>query len=195
MLTQAGRDQLRIEHRGSSLLYNIETARTVLPRAYRLACEASDALCVDMALVKPEVGAPGLAVAPFFDGNPDKGERQVQPFRDLAVPLQDNVDRVPYLDFRNGGDATFSLGCRYYWKAQFPGDLPDAAFDALIEAYCKAPSTGCLGVLQHVGVAIARVTQLRNVGRTDRDGAHLATCANPTRRAAVILGSKPDLQR
>jgi FAD/FMN-containing dehydrogenase len=81
----------------------------------------------------------------------------VQPFRDLADPLQDSVGRVPYLDVQAGGDATFPPGRRYYWKAQFLGDPPDAAFDALIEAYCEAPSTGCLAVLQHVGGAIARV--------------------------------------
>jgi FAD/FMN-containing dehydrogenase len=51
-----------------TLLYDIDTARTVLPRAYRLACEAPDALCVDMALVMPEPGTPRLAIAPFFAG-------------------------------------------------------------------------------------------------------------------------------
>ncbi|TIW45454.1 MAG: FAD-dependent oxidoreductase, partial [Mesorhizobium sp.] len=46
---------------------------------------------------------------------------------------------------------------RYYWKAQFLHEISDAAIDALLDSYAKAPNHWSLLVFQQVGGAIARV--------------------------------------
>ena len=76
--------------------------------------------------------------------------------RSALPPLEDRIRPIPYVELQRAGDATFPRGDRFFWKAQFLRNIPDAAIDSLLDMYLAAPSPRSLFVFQQVGGAIAR---------------------------------------
>jgi len=142
---------------GGSLLFGREQLRDAL-RFYRdFASRAPHELSADAALATGPGGEPVLSISVCYAGPVEEGARVLQPLREFGAPLDDGIGPVTYLDLQSRGDAVFPRGRRYYWKAQFLKDIGDAAVDALIERFAKAPSPSSSAVLQQVGGAIARV--------------------------------------
>jgi FAD/FMN-containing dehydrogenase len=119
--------------------------------------QASDELSVDAALVTAPSGERFFNISACYCGDQEVGERIVRPLLEYGAPAECALTPLPYLQIQAAGDSLFPRGRRYYWKAQFLHKLADAAIDTLLEVYARAPSTGSLLVLQHVGGAIARV--------------------------------------
>jgi FAD/FMN-containing dehydrogenase len=83
----------------------------------------------------------------------------LRPLLESGHPAEARLDFIPYLQMQSAADALFPRGRRYYWKAQFMKEIEPRAIDAILDAYARAPSAGCLLVFQHVGGAIARVPE------------------------------------
>jgi FAD/FMN-containing dehydrogenase len=145
----------------ASLAYDVAHARDALRAYYEFSSAASDEISADAALVRSPGGEPIFTFSICYLGPATDGEqtvaRAVEQLKRKVPPLDESIVAVPYLEIQSAADSLFQRGRRYYWKAQFLRELTDAAIDALLEAYIKAPSPSSLVVLQQVGGAIARV--------------------------------------
>jgi FAD/FMN-containing dehydrogenase len=70
-------------------------------------------------LPEPLRGAPYAGVAGLYAGDPEEGERIMQPLRELATPLLDMSGVVAYADLQHSLDPLFPHGVRRYWKALY----------------------------------------------------------------------------
>lgn len=102
-------------------------------------------------------GKPIVVVQVVYAGDPDEGERLLQPVRDWAPPLLDLSDRLPYAVSQSAFDAFFPAGWRYYWKALLLNELSDAAIDAIVQAAADRPSPQAIVNLWQLAGAISRV--------------------------------------
>ena len=102
-------------------------------------------------------GKPYVGLAGMWAGDPDEGERAVQPLRELATPLVDMSGRAEYLEFQRSLDPYFPAGRRYYWKALYLDGLSDAAVETTAEWSDRRPSNDTLVIIRHCGGAISRV--------------------------------------
>jgi FAD/FMN-containing dehydrogenase len=138
-----------------SVAYPYDQARDAMRFYHALARTAPDELSLDAALATTPSGERVFSISACYVGPIDEGERFVKPLRAHGRPIQDHIAPRSYLEIQSAGDAIFPRGRRYYWKAQFLRELPDAAIETLLAAYVTAPAESLL-VLQHVGGAIAR---------------------------------------
>ena len=102
-------------------------------------------------------GKPYVGLAGMWAGDPDEGERVMQPLRELAAPLVDMSGRAEYHEFQRSLDLYFPAGRRYYWKALYLDGLSDAAIDTTVEWSNRRPSNDTLVIIRHCGGAISRV--------------------------------------
>ena len=93
----------------------------------------------------------------MYAGDPDEGERLMRGLRELSTPLIDASGPMSYFDKQAQLDPYFPAGLRYYWKALYLDELPDAAVDATVSWSEDPPSERTLIVIRHCGGAISRV--------------------------------------
>lgn len=106
----------------------------------------------------PELhGAPIIVVQILYAGDPDEGERLLQPVMDWATPVLDLGGRLPYAASQAAFDAFFPAGWLYYWKSHLLGSLSDPAIDAIVQAAADRPSPHGMINLWPLGGAISRV--------------------------------------
>lgn len=75
-----------------------------------------------------------------YIGGPAEGERLLQPVREVATPLFDASEIVPYVDAQKALDDDYPNGRRYYWKSTHLTGLDDETIDAIIELGETYPS-------------------------------------------------------
>jgi FAD/FMN-containing dehydrogenase len=102
-------------------------------------------------------GVPYVGVSAMYAGPVEEGERLMRPLRELSTPLLDMSGPVAYLDLQRSLDAYFPAGLRYYWKALYLDDLPDAAVEQTVSWSTRRPSDRTLVVIRHGGGAMSRV--------------------------------------
>ena len=113
---------------------------------------------VDESLVgRPIVTAGFVVTGP----NLEEGEAIAAQLRSVAPPLDENVQRQPYLTLQSSGDEISAPGVsRRYWKSSAFSELPDALLDAFLErgiaSASVSPDLG-LEMLASFGGAVARV--------------------------------------
>jgi FAD/FMN-containing dehydrogenase len=139
-----------------SVTYPEAQARDAFRFYHEFSRNAPDELSADAALAT-SLGERVFSISVCYSGSIEEGERVVAPLFGHGHPVQARLGAVPYLQVQSAGDTTFPRGRRYYWKAQFLREIPDAALDAFVDTYANAPSPTALAVLQQVGGAIARV--------------------------------------
>jgi Berberine and berberine like len=139
-----------------TILHPYGRAREAMRFYQAFASTAPDELSLDAALATTPSGERVFGVSVCYVGPVEEAEKAIKPLRAYGTPIQDQIAPRSYVEIQSAGDAIFPRGRRYYWKAQFLRELPDAAIDTLLAAYAIAPSESLL-VLQHVGGAIARV--------------------------------------
>jgi FAD/FMN-containing dehydrogenase len=139
-----------------SLIYRWRDARAALRLYAEFSAAAPDEISADAALVTLPGGDRAVSISAFHAGPLEEGERALEPLRRALTPLEDRIGAIPYVELQRAGDATFPHGDRFFWKAQFLRNIPDAAIDAVLDLYPAAPSPRSLFVFQQVGGAIAR---------------------------------------
>ncbi|AZO49703.1 MAG: FAD-binding protein [Mesorhizobium sp.] len=140
-----------------SVLHAYDHAREVMRFYDKFSRGAPDELSVDAALVTLPSGDRGFSISACYVGAPEAGKPVIEPMMTFGSPVESRLQAVPYLQIQSAADSLFPRGRRYYWKAQFLHEISDAAIDALLDSYAKAPNHWSLLVFQQVGGAIARV--------------------------------------
>jgi FAD/FMN-containing dehydrogenase len=142
---------------GGLVLHDFADAREVM-RFYReFSGTAPDEVSTDAVFLTSPEGRRLIALSVCHAGSLEAGERDLRAVRNFGRPVQDLVGPVEYTALQASADPLFQRGRRYYWKANFLKQIPDAAIDTLIEAFGRATSPLSLAVLQQVGGAISRV--------------------------------------
>ena len=82
----------------------------------------------------------------------------MQPLRELATPLADISQPMPFSAVQTSFDPFFPMGqLQSYWKAQNLDTLPDEVLAVIAEKANSRPSPITLAVVFHMGGAINRV--------------------------------------
>lgn len=142
---------------GGAVMYGLADARGVLRRLHEFCRDAPDELRVEAVLLTSPDGNPVLAISTCCIGPLDKAERIVQPLRNLALPLSDQVGAVPYLELQAAGEEIFPTGLSYYWKSHFLRDFGADAIEVALAHFSEVPSPRSVVILEQYGGAIARV--------------------------------------
>ena len=90
-------------------------------------------------------------------GDPDKGERMVQPFLDAVPPVGAMIGSMPYPALNVAFDELLPKGLQHYWKASFARELSDGAARVHAEHGAKVPSIQSAVHLYPIDGAVQRV--------------------------------------
>src|SRR3954463_9553707 len=102
-------------------------------------------------------GKPVVAVVAVYAGDPDEGRRVMQPLKDIADPVADLIDVIPYTVMQSLLDALWGRGAHNYMSSAFVDELSDEAIAAAVARHAAVPSPHSEIHLQHFGGAVARV--------------------------------------
>ncbi|HEU5431938.1 MAG TPA: FAD-binding oxidoreductase [Thermomicrobiales bacterium] len=101
---------------------------------------------------KPVVILPTLHCGPV-----EEGERQTRPVRELATPVLDMSQPMPYAAAQSGFDAFFPKGWLYYWKSLFLSGLDEPELATILDYGADRPSPQSMMAIWHQGGAMSRV--------------------------------------
>jgi FAD/FMN-containing dehydrogenase len=103
-------------------------------------------------------GKPVYTLACVYNGDPEEGERLLQPLRELAPLAADFSGRMPYTEVQKLFDALMPFSeYRCYWKARYLSALPDPMIELAMAKAASAPSPNTLSSLWNFGGATADV--------------------------------------
>jgi FAD/FMN-containing dehydrogenase len=108
----------------------------------------------------PEVihNRPVAIVAAVHCGAPDEGMRVMQPLRELATPVFDMSQPMPYAAVQAALDPIFARNTlRAYWKSQYLDELSDDAVDAVAALALDRPGPMTMVNTFHLGGAVHAV--------------------------------------
>lgn len=115
------------------------------------------------------VGKTVLLLKVVYAGDPAKGQRAVQPLRDLADPIADVVSPIPYPVMFNftapSNEPAFAAV-----RSMFSNGLGDETIEAVIEQVEHATTPICMVEMRPLGGAVARVAPGATAfGHRDKD--------------------------
>jgi len=102
-------------------------------------------------------GEPFLAFVACWAGAIEDGERALKPLHDVAPVVAEHVGPMPYPALNSAFDGLVPAGLQHYWKANFVGDLTDAAIDAHLEHGPKLPAVNSTVHIYPINGAVHRV--------------------------------------
>lgn len=151
----------------AATFYPLEDADKILPR-WRDYCEScpeevtSSAITITLPaapmLPEPVHNKACLFVGGLYVGDSDKGMKTLQPLRQLATPLADISQPMPFTFIQSAFDPFFPLGrLQSYWKAQYLNNLSDDAIKVIASRAKTRPHPLTLVNTFHMGGAINRV--------------------------------------
>jgi len=141
---------------GGMLVFPATRAPEVLRRYRDLASSAGDELTVFAALMTSPDGIPIVALISCYNGPAAKGEKAIQPLRDLN-PVADQVAEMPYPAIQSMLDEGFPSGLHVYWRSDFLSGLPDEAIDTVCDRFAAVTSPLSALLIEQFGGAVARV--------------------------------------
>jgi hypothetical protein len=96
-------------------------------------------------------------VGGLYAGDPEEGKRLLQPLRELATPLADISQPMPFTDVQAGFDPLFARATlRAYVKSQYLVELSDDAIDLVARQIQQRPTARTLIGTLPMGGAINR---------------------------------------
>lgn len=116
-------------------------------------------------------GRPVCIITMMYLGDPEAGERVLDPLRNFGRPLLDLVDLRPYTGLQSLIDATVPHGWHYYWKSAELAPLADDVIDAMAEHSLEIRSPRSFAVVFQLGGAVADVDE-DATAYSHRDAAH-----------------------
>ena len=85
-------------------------------------------------------GEPFVALVSCWTGPAEEGERIIQGFRDVAMPVAEHVGEMPYAALNSAFDGLVPPGLQHYWKAAYVNELTDEAIAVHMEHGPKVPT-------------------------------------------------------
>jgi FAD/FMN-containing dehydrogenase len=91
-----------------------------------------------------------------YAGDPEEGQRRLQPLRELGTPFFDMSGPIPWVALQGMFDPFFPKGGRYYFKSSYLNSLSDQAIDGILTHQAARTSPKALTSIRLMGGAIAR---------------------------------------
>jgi FAD/FMN-containing dehydrogenase len=101
--------------------------------------------------------APVLGIVVCWTGSMEEGERVLAPIREVASPLMDMVQPMPYTALQMMLDGGGPHGTRAYMKAEFLPDLGDEVIEKIVAHGGSRPGPMAQLLMEPMGGAISRV--------------------------------------
>jgi FAD binding domain/Berberine and berberine like len=101
--------------------------------------------------------APIVGLVVCWTGELDEGERVLAPIREVAQPVIDMVEPMPYTALQSMLDDGGPKGTRAYMKAEFLTELGDEAIETFVARGVHRPGPMTQLLLEPMGGAISRV--------------------------------------
>ncbi len=148
------------------IVFPFEQGKSVLTQFARFTEAMPDELNVWMVTRKapplpflpPEVhGKEVVALALCYAGDPQRGERLVQPLRGFGKAYGEHVGVQPYVAWQQAFDPLLAKGARNYWKSHNFTQLSDGALDSILEYAGRLPSAQCEIFVAALGGQVGRV--------------------------------------
>jgi FAD/FMN-containing dehydrogenase len=141
------------------LLHPFERAREVLSFLRDSAQSWGDDLHVIAVLMTVPGGPKAIALAGLYIGDAPERSDSLKALRAFGPPLQDQLQPMPFTVFQSMMDGLAPAGRRYLDRSRFMNELSDAAIEALVASFARAPSPTCTVFVHPLGDAIARVPE------------------------------------
>src|SRR5581483_7429691 len=101
-----------------------------------------------------------IVVAAVYVGDVEEGMGVIQPLRELATPLADISQPMPFRMVQSAFDGFFPRGeVRTYWKSTSASELSDGLLDVIASRAQNRPAPFATVVLWLTGAAVNRVGQ------------------------------------
>ena len=101
--------------------------------------------------------APVVGLVVCWTGDMEEGERVLAPIREVAQPVMDMVQPIPYTALQSMLDGGGPPGIRAYMKAEFMPELSDEAIATMAQHGASRPGPMVQLLLEPMGGAIGRV--------------------------------------
>ena len=98
-----------------------------------------------------------VAFALCHVGDPQQGEKLIEPLRGFGTPHGEHIGVQPYAAWQQAFDPLLARGARNYWKSHNFARLSDEVIDVIIEYAGKLPSPQCEIFIGTIGAQTARV--------------------------------------
>jgi FAD/FMN-containing dehydrogenase len=108
---------------------------------------------------EPVRGHPVVGCIVCYAGDPEEGEKVIQPLREFGPPGLDLLGAMPYVAVQDLITEANPHGRRNYWSADFLAGLPDEAIDTFVEHATNPVSPFSQMLIIAGGGAIARVPE------------------------------------
>lgn len=148
------------------VLHPLAEATAVMREYRRLLAAAPDALSVWLVLrqAPPASFVPAawhgreiLVMALCHTGPLADAEASVAPFRAIGAPIADLVGPHPFVGWQQAFDPLLAPGARNYWKSHDLRELSDAAWEILLDAAQRLPTSESEVFIGQLGGRINRV--------------------------------------
>jgi FAD/FMN-containing dehydrogenase len=175
---------------GGPMFFELEHARDILEFYREYIADAPEQLGVFPAFqIAPPLpfipedrhGEPFIAVVACWAGSLEEGEKELQPFHDVAPVVAEHVGPMPYPALNSAFDALVPPGLQHYWKANFNTELTDGAIDGHLEFGPRLPTVNSTVHIYPINGACHRVP-----------GEATAFAYRDATFATVIAGMWPD---
>jgi len=101
-----------------------------------------------------------VVIVPFvWLGEPEEGEKLIQPIREATPSLGEGIGMNPWVGWQSGFDGLVDHGARNYWKSHHLKDLSDDCIDQIVAFAGKLPSEECEVFIPHMEGAPSRAPQ------------------------------------
>ena len=134
------------------IVYPFSEAKSVLRQYREFISKAPDDLSVwtvlrqapPLPFLPAEVhGAEVLILALCYAGDPQEGQRLIEPLRTFGTPVGEHVGVQPYVAWQQAFDPLLTPGARNYWKSHNFTNISDELFDVVIDYVGRLPSPQC----------------------------------------------------
>ncbi|MGH2739021.1 MAG: FAD-binding oxidoreductase [Actinomycetota bacterium] len=142
---------------GGPVIHPFESAGPALRFYADFSLAAPDQVSADAALVTLPDGERAFAVSVCYTGDPQDGERVLEPLRRFGSPIADQIGLVAYTDLQAPAEDPLPYGPNYYWKSHLFTELGDDAIETTIDSFVRAPSPRSAIGFQQYGGATGRI--------------------------------------
>lgn len=148
------------------IVFPFEQAKAVLTQFAHFTRAMPDELNVWMVARKapplpflPEAvhGKEIIALALCYVGDPDEGQKLIEPLRGFGTPHGEHVGVQPYCAWQQAFDPLLAFGARNYWKSHNFSQLNDEAIAIILDYAAKLPSAQCEIFIGTIGGQTGRV--------------------------------------
>jgi FAD/FMN-containing dehydrogenase len=104
-------------------------------------------------------GEPIVAILACYSGDPEEGEKLVDPIKSFGNPIGDVLVRRPYVQLQSMLDATQPKGRRYYWKSEYLPRIEPGMDEKFIKHAASIPSPHSAMILFQIDGALNQLEE------------------------------------